>query len=135
MEYIVMGISSAVIIAALMYFGNIYKKPKFRSFSENIPRKIISVCPLCQMSLHTGENLYSKVYRPMTVPDQRCTVSGCPYCYPKCAPNLKRICPVCHKAVPSNGYLIARLFNKPDGKKHVHVLGCTECFKNAKKNT
>jgi hypothetical protein len=36
------------------------------------------------------------------------------------------MCPVCGKEVPRDGYVIARMFDKP-GRKHVHVLGCTGC--------
>ena len=85
-------------------------------------------CPLCNSVLLVGEDLYSRVYRPMTVPDQRCTISGCPHCYPKCEEGVKRICPVCHKEVPvKDGQLIARLFNKSVGKKHVIIIGCSSC--------
>ena len=79
------------------------------------------------------KDLISRVYRPMNVPDQLCTINGCPHCYPKPEPGLKRICPVCHKNVPlKDGHLIARLFNKTDGKKHVIVTGCTECSRGVK---
>ena len=78
----------------------------------------------------TGEDLVSRVYRPMNVPHQLCTISGCPHCYPVPEPGKKRECPVCHKEVPlENGHLVTRLFNKSDGKKHVIVTGCTECCK------
>lgn len=50
---------------------------------------------------------------------------GCPYCYP--ANNeYRRLCPVCKNEIPSEGYVIARMFMRKD-RKHVHVLGCTEC--------
>ncbi len=85
-------------------------------------------CPLCKSALLPGEDLVSRVYRPMTVPDQLCTISGCPHCYPAVQAGLKRECPVCGKTVPlPDGHLVARLFNKTDGKKHVVVTGCTEC--------
>lgn len=86
-------------------------------------------CPLCNSSLYVGENLISKVYRPMKVPDQLMTISGCPHCFPKCEPGVKRICPVCHKQVAQNENLTARLFNKAVGKKHVHIVGCSNCHK------
>ncbi len=84
-------------------------------------------CPLCQTSLFVGENIYSKIYRPMNVPDQYCTISGCPHCFPVCESGVKRVCPVCHKEVSLNQNLTARLFNKAFGKKHVHILGCSNC--------
>jgi RNase P subunit RPR2 len=90
-------------------------------------------CPLCRTPLLKGEDLISRVYRPMNVPHQLCTINGCPHCFPVAEPGLKRICPVCHREVPvDGGNLIARLFNKSDGKKHVVVTGCTECSRGAK---
>ena len=56
-------------------------------------------------------------------------IMGCPHCYPHCEPGLKRICPVCHKTVEQDQSLTARLFNKALGKKHVHVVGCSNCHK------
>ncbi len=50
---------------------------------------------------------------------------GCRYCYPA-NPEHPRTCPVCSQEIPADGYVIARMFEKP-GRKHVHVLGCTEC--------
>lgn len=92
--------------------------------------------------------LFTKVFRPMDVHDQHCVVYGCPQCY---APSISRfdtaatltthrratmppphskdrLCPVCHKAVPPDGYLVARLFNQTkSGKKHLTVTGCPQC--------
>ncbi|MEE3313468.1 MAG: hypothetical protein VZR56_04840 [Treponema sp.] len=91
---------------------------------------LLITCPLCGSYLQKGEDLFSRVYRPMNVPHQLCTISGCPHCYPALEPGLKRECPVCHKQVPmEEGHLVARLFNYADGKKHVVVTGCTECCK------
>lgn len=91
-------------------------------------------CPMCNTVLLPGENLISRVYRPMNVPDQLCTISGCPHCYPVPEAGIKRQCPVCGKTVPlGEGHLTARLFNYADGKKHVVVTGCTECCKKSVK--
>ncbi len=116
-----------VIIALLFWIiKNFYSKGQPVSKSKNLqPVK----CPLCNSSLYVGENIISKVYRPMNVPDQLMIVMGCPHCYPACEPGVKRICPVCHKAVAQNQSLTARLFNKAMGKKHVHVIGCSNCHK------
>lgn len=84
-------------------------------------------CPLCNTPLLKGQNLVTKVFRPMDVPDQRCNISGCPHCYPQPEPGVKRVCPCCGKDVPITGYLVARLFNYKDNKKHVRVTGCSRC--------
>lgn len=84
-------------------------------------------CPLCSTPLAYGENLVSRIFRPMNTPDQRMTVLGCPHCYPAAENKVQRICPVCKKNVPADGYLIARLFNREKNKKHVMITGCTVC--------
>lgn len=86
-------------------------------------------CPLCKTPLLKGEDLFSRVYRPMNVSDQRCTINGCPHCYPVPQAGVTRICPVCKKAVPvqEGHHLVARLFNQANGKKHIIVTGCSEC--------
>lgn len=89
-------------------------------------------CPLCNSPLLPGEDLFTRVYRPMNVSDQLCTISGCPHCFPKTEPGVLRNCPVCHKEVPLSGHLIARLFNKTVGKKHVIVTGCNQCCRSGK---
>lgn len=66
-------------------------------------------CPLCNSALAKGENLSSKVFGPIkdgTDSNQRCTILGCPHCLPYCQNGVKRICPVCKKKVPADGYLI-----------------------------
>ena len=87
-------------------------------------------CPLCSVHLLPGEDMISRVYRPMNVHDQYMTINGCPHCYPSPEPGVRRACPVCGREVPlEGGYLTARLFNKTSAKKHVIVTGCSECNK------
>lgn len=133
MELFLIGLVSVVIIALLVGMYLKMVKPQVQA-GKTAPRKAAGTpsfahCPLCDMPLPVGDNIFTKVYRPMDVPDQRCIVLGCIHCYPKVEPGLRRVCPVCHKEVPLNGNLIARLFNKKDGSKHVHIVCCTECSK------
>ncbi len=124
-----MGLSVIVIVVALSYFAN-FNKPKAQPSKKpqgQNPGVAMVNCPMCNMPLMKGQNLISKVYRPMTVPDQRCTINGCPHCYPQPEPGVKRQCPCCGKEVPITGYLVARLFNYKDNKKHVRVTGCSRC--------
>lgn len=128
MEYLILGIACVVIFILLAGIF-IYLKNKNKSQNSRTKKDLQQVkCPLCQTPLFVGENIISKVYRPMNVPDQLCTVAGCPHCYPKCEPGVKRICPVCHKTVAQDQTLTARLFNKI-GKKHVHIIGCSNCHR------
>lgn len=133
MELFLIGLVSVVIIALLVGMYLKMVKPQVQA-GKTTSRKAAGTpsfahCPLCDMPLPVGDNIFTRVYRPMDVPDQRCIVLGCIHCYPKVEPGLRRICPVCHKEVPLSGNLIARLFNKKDGSKHVHIVCCTECSK------
>ena len=47
--------------------------------------------------------------------------------------SVRLVCPVCGKSVPADGHLVARLFNKTQGKKHVMIVGCSSCLKNEAK--
>lgn len=122
-----MGAAVCVIVAVIFWYIRYFQKLNAK---KSVKKTVKNVkCPLCSSNLYVGENLISKVYRPMNVPDQLMIVMGCPHCYPKCEPGVKRICPVCHKAVGVDQSLTARLFNKSLGKKHVHVIGCSNCHK------
>lgn len=127
MDYLIMGIAICVIIALIAWILKYYQKLNTKSTKTKAVQPV--KCPICDSSLYVGENLISKVYRPMNVPDQLMIVMGCPRCYPRCEPGLKRICPVCHKPIAQDQSLTARLFNKSLGKKHVHVIGCSNCHK------
>ena len=119
--------------------------------------EVLKPCPLCRTMLRRGETVHSVVFSGpahaenldrMTaaarsvgpssrtagavrggsggrVEDHLAHIFGCRYCYPANQEH-PRICPVCAQTLRPDGYLIARMFEKP-GKKHVHVLGCTEC--------
>ena len=90
-------------------------------------------CPLCDSALTPGINLFSKIYRPLSSQldeDQHCTIQGCPFCYSKDGEKKKRrSCPVCGRPVPMTGSLVARMTMQKSGRRHVHIIGCTECHK------
>ncbi|MCQ2591174.1 MAG: hypothetical protein MJ188_00190 [Treponema sp.] len=137
MDYLILGLSVVLIISFLLGVFWLWNGKNKVSSSTNqkasqkskqkdhIPVK----CPLCCTELFVGEQLISKVYRPMEVPDQLMTISGCPHCFPKCEPGVRRLCPVCHKEIGQDQTLTARLFNKSVGKKHVHIVGCSNCHR------
>ncbi len=130
MDFLVIGLFSVIIIVLLaaLFVLNAAKKAAEKRASKKSNMQPVK-CPVCQSELFVGEQLISKVYRPMKVPDQLMTIQGCPHCYPKCQPGVARVCPVCHKAVAPDQALTARLFNKAIGKKHVHIIGCSNCHK------
>lgn len=127
MDLFFLGLAIVVIVILLLSIIKSFrsKNQKTKKSKNLLPVK----CPLCNSELFVGENLISKVYRPMNVPDQLMIILGCPHCYPKSEPNLTRTCPVCHEKVAQNQSLTARLFNKSIGKKHVHIIGCSNCHK------
>ncbi len=135
MDYLAMGAAAALIIALLAVYTDFRgrKISGAKTCSKNRTAAAgnhgFSKCPLCGHPLAKGENIVSKVYRPMNVPDQFCTISGCPYCWPICVNGLSRKCPVCGKSVPQDGSLTARLFNRTDGSRHVHITGCQNCHR------
>jgi hypothetical protein len=131
MDYLAIGFFSLVIIALLAGLLAVWSNNKKRQAARTGKQSNMQPvkCPICQSELFVGEQLISKVYRPMKVPDQLMTIQGCPHCYPKCEPGVARVCPVCHKAIAADQALTARLFNKAVGKKHVHIIGCSNCHK------
>ena len=130
MDLLLIGTFSVIIIALLAAIAVMNAHRKFEQARKKKVSNMQPVkCPVCQSELFVGEQLISKVYRPMKVPDQLMTIQGCPHCYPKCEPGVARVCPVCHKAIAPDQALTARLFNKAVGKKHVHIIGCSNCHK------
>ncbi len=136
MAYIVLFFVSLFIfflIYALLKLNQLSKIKAQEKKRQNAKEKaalagLLVECPLCGTFLMKGENLITRVYRPMNCHDQLCTVSGCPHCYPKVESGLHRTCPVCKKDVPLDGHLVARLFNyTKEGKKHVRIGGCPNC--------
>ena len=130
LDYILLGVAVIIIIFAMRNFIKLLINKKAVAASTSKKKSFsFANCPLCASPLYK-EDLISRVFRPMTVDDQRCIILGCPHCYPRTDSGIKRVCPVCHKVVPVDGHLVARLFNKTkDGKKHIIVTGCTECCK------
>ena len=137
MKFFVLLVAIVVLILLLSLFyrwimgrrdAALVKKMTAAQPKRNADGEVLLVtCPVCNSALLPGENIVSRVFRPMNVPDQLCTIYGCPHCYPKAEAGLKRECPVCKKAVAQDGHLVARLFNYKDKKKHVRVMGCTSC--------
>ncbi len=125
-----------VIVAALIYTLIRLGKNDFSTLSNRMADKsrdrfeVLRPCPLCNSMLRKGETVHSIVYsegRRGRSEDSLAHMFGCKYCYPANDEHV-RICPVCSQSIPAEGYVVARMFEKP-GKKHVHVLGCTECRK------
>lgn len=124
-----------IIASALLYFGfNFFLKKRkssmiYKTVKTTPGKPTTSHCPVCNSLLMQNDKLVSRVYGSINKTDQRCTIHGCPYCYPIKKNGVQRVCPVCQKQIPADGYLISRLFIRDKNKRHVHIIGCTECSK------
>ena len=119
-----------VIALALFAFG-------FRLFSsaarQPTGKKILKTgkpgdpgaCPVCGVILEPGQQIRSAVFPGK---DNRiCHIFGCPACLPFAGGGVQRRCPVCGKSLGADGYLIARVFDRPGKKSHVNILGWVNC--------
>ena len=137
MEYFAAAVALSLLIWLLsaLYRLNLSRSIKKHAESRLKTRKTESGkvdlvrCPMCNTPLAKGEELASRIFRPMNTPDQRMNVMGCPHCYPHPQSGVQRHCPVCGKKLLPEAYLIARLFNRSNTKKHVMIMGCTNCMK------
>jgi hypothetical protein len=98
--------------------------------------KAPKTCPICGSLLLQGELIKSVVFqggvRSGPITERMSHIFGCPFCYPANSRH-PRICPVCGGTLSDDGYLVARMFDRPDRpRKHVHVLGCTNCRRGGK---
>ncbi len=133
MIYFLMALAVVIIIIALMYL----RKMNFQPSSEKTFQKtastdsIFSHCPVCNTGLGPGQNIRSKIFTSAASDsDKLCYVYGCPSCFPQAKEGIKRECPVCHKPLPSDSYLLSRIFYKTkSGKPHVIINGCPNCNK------
>jgi len=82
------------------------------------------VCPICSMKLTKGDLIKSFAFPPGGGTDRLMYIKGCFSCLENDVP---RRCPICKKIMSLEDYLIARMFERPNRKNHVHVLGCNSC--------
>lgn len=110
-------------------FGSTKSKRRRAKTTQKQGAASNTICPVCSSRLYQGENIFSRIYGSADDSDQICTIHGCPRCYPEPQEGIRRVCPVCGRNVLPTESLQARLFVKPDGHKHVHVRGCSFCYK------
>jgi len=83
------------------------------------------VCPICSMKLDRGDLVKSLAFPSMTGgKDRLMYIRGCFTCLNT---NVPRRCPVCGVELSLEDYLVARMFERPNNRNHVHVLGCNHC--------
>jgi len=82
-------------------------------------------CPICASKMSKGDLVQTLAYPSITGgKDRLMHIQGCVHCL---AENIKRNCPVCGAALSPKDILIARMFERPHRRSHVHVLGCSRC--------
>ena len=100
LDYILIGCAAFIIIFALRYFIKLTERDKPKTAGTRQKMYSFANCPLCAFPLYK-EDLYSRVFRPMTVSDQRCIILGCPHV-------LYVIKKFRRKDTSSHGFLIKR---------------------------
>ncbi len=90
----------------------------------------LTPCPLCGIGLHKGERVHSQIYSRGE--DRLMNIYGCPWCYKNHPagsrkPLRERHCPSCGTILKEGSFAVARVFERPGRKTHVHVLGCPVC--------
>ena len=83
------------------------------------------VCPICSMRLDKGDLVKSLAFPSMSGgKDRLMYIRGCFYCLKT---NVPRRCPICGLELSLEDYLVTRMFERPNNRSHVHVLGCNHC--------
>jgi hypothetical protein len=83
------------------------------------------VCPICSMKLDRGELVKSLAFPSISGGSDRLMyIRGCFTCLERDVP---RHCPVCGLELSLDDYLVSRMFERPNSRNHVHVLGCNRC--------
>jgi len=87
-------------------------------------------CPMCEKKLHRGERVHSVIYTQGE--DRLMNIFGCPWCYAhhpagSQEPRRERHCPSCGVTLKEGSFAVARVFERPGRKTHIHVLGCPIC--------
>ena len=108
------------------------KKPDSPTGERDLPNSEVKTteCPLCGKELHRGERVHSVVYTQGE--DRLMNIYGCPWCYKAHPaghrkPSRDRRCPSCGRPLKEGSFALARVFERPGRKVHVHVLGCPVC--------
>jgi len=85
------------------------------------------VCPVCSIRLERGAQVKTIAFPSFSgSKDRMMHIRGCISCLENGVP---RRCPVCGIELSLSDFLIARMFDRPNKRSHIHVLGCNHCRK------
>jgi hypothetical protein len=82
-------------------------------------------CPICSSKLKKGDLVKTLAFPSITGgKDRLMHVRGCAYCING---GKQRNCPVCGASLGLEDILVARIFERPNRRAHVHIIGCNKC--------
>jgi len=85
------------------------------------------VCPVCSIKMLRGELVKTVAFATgVRSSDRIVYIKGCYSCLKN---NVPRRCPICKTKLSINDYLVSRMYDRPNLKTHIHVLGCNHCKK------
>jgi len=85
------------------------------------------VCPICSTRLLRGELVKTIAFATgVRSKDRLVHIKGCKICLEG---DVSRRCPICKHKMFIKDYLVSRMFDRPERKNHIHVLGCNYCKK------
>jgi hypothetical protein len=83
------------------------------------------VCPICSIKMFKGDLVKTTAYPSLSGGrDRLMYIRGCVSCLEH---KLPRRCPVCGASMSVEDYLVSRMFERPNSRNHVHVIGCNQC--------
>jgi len=123
-----------IVGVALLSFGFtlfIGQWAKMRSNRDNLPRtnkdssNDFQACPICSSKLKKGDLVKTLAFPSITGgKDRLMHIRGCAYCING---RLQRNCPICGASLALDDILVARIFERPGRRAHVHITGCNKC--------
>jgi len=99
---------------------------------EEKPSSEFQACPICSSKLKKGDLVKTLAFPSITGgKDRLMHVRGCAYCING---GKQRNCPVCGASLSLEDILVARIFERPNRRAHVHIIGCNKCRRVGKIN-
>jgi len=114
-----------------LFFGPM--SPFYPNFFTNKKKAVIKkgvpgdpqVCPICSTKLFKGELIKTSAFPSITGgKDRLMYIRGCQVCLGR---DIQRYCPICGVSLNTDDFLVSRMFDRPNDRSHVHILGCNHC--------
>lgn len=121
--YLILAAVVFLLGATVFFFLNEKKRVQTAKKTNSAAPRLKIPCPLCHSRLIEGEKLRSVSFDAGR--EKIMHIYGCPFCE-KGAPGIRRVCPVCKRDIPADGFAVGRMWERK-GKLHLHITGCTVC--------